>query len=130
MSLFKKSDYRYTEEAMAQAKVLRENMTKSERHLWYDFLRYHKPRFQRQRPIGPYVVDFVCYDAALVVELDGEAHDSQNAWMHDEARTKYLEHLGFRIIRFLSRDVFENFEGVCQKIECAWKDSNMQGRIT
>ena len=130
MSLFKKSDYRYTEDAKAQSKELRKNMTKSERHLWYDFLSSHKPRFQRQRPIGPYVVDFICYDAALIVELDGEVHGGQDAWKHDETRDEYLKRLGFHIIRFRSRDVFENFEGVCGEIERALKNSTVEGRIT
>ena len=104
-------------------------MTPSERHLWYDFLHDHAPRFQRQRPIGPYIVDFVCYDAGLVVELDGEVHGGEEALRHDEARSRYLAQAGFRVLRFRSRDVFEQFAAVCEGIELAVKDAGVRGMM-
>ncbi|MCI6087048.1 endonuclease domain-containing protein [Selenomonas sp.] len=122
--------YRCTTFAKTRSKELRKQMTRSERHLWYDFLRDHKPRFQRQRPIGPYIVDFICYDAALIIELDGEAHDAAEKQEHDEARDNYLKRHGLRTIRFRSQDVFENFEGVCKGIELAMKDPTMEGYMT
>ena len=57
-----------------RAQVLRKNMTKEERHLWYDFLKAYPIQFKRQYPIGNYIVDFYCYKARLVVELDGSQH--------------------------------------------------------
>ena len=59
---------------LPNAKVLRKNMTKEERHLWYDCLRFCKPRFRRQEIIGNYIADFFCQKAGLVVELDGAQH--------------------------------------------------------
>ena len=121
------SSYRYTTFAKARARQLRSAMTPSERHLWHDFLHDHKPRFQRQRAIGPYIVDFVCYDAALVVELDGEVHGGEGQHQHDEARERYLKLYGFRVVRVRSRDVFENFEGVCAGLERAVQDACVEG---
>ncbi|MCI7540496.1 MAG: endonuclease domain-containing protein [Veillonellaceae bacterium] len=122
--------YRYTTFAKSRSKQLRSSMTASERHLWYDFLHDHKPRFQRQRPIGPYIVDFVCYEAALVVELDGDVHGAAEQHQHDAARGRYLELHGFRVIRIRSRDVFENFEGVCAGLDRAVRDASVKGWLT
>jgi len=66
----KKDKYRYTSFAAHRAKSLRHNMTPPERHLWYDYLRTCKWKFQRQKPIGPYIVDFICYEHRLILELD------------------------------------------------------------
>lgn len=57
-----------------QARELRRNMTRQEKHLWYDFLRSYPIKFYRQRPIGNYIVDFYCSEAHLVIELDGNQH--------------------------------------------------------
>lgn len=122
--------YRYTSFAKNCSMQLRKGMTPSEKHLWYDFLHDHQPRFQRQRPIGPYIVDFICYDAALIVELDGEVHNGEAQWNHDEARDQNLRKRGFRIVRFQSRDVFQNFAGVCERIEQAVKDPTIEGRMS
>ena len=59
---------------LQNARNLRKNMTAQERHLWYDFLRYCTPRFRRQELLGDYIVDFFCYDARLIIELDGSQH--------------------------------------------------------
>ena len=57
-----------------RAQRLRKNMTPQERHLWYDFLSTYPVRFRRQRTVGPYIVDFYCAAASLVVEIDGSQH--------------------------------------------------------
>ena len=57
-----------------RAQELRRNMTRQEKHLWYDFLRSYPIKFYRQRPIGNYIVDFYCSEAHLVIELDGNQH--------------------------------------------------------
>ena len=66
-----------------RAQILRKNMTKEERHLWYDFLKAYPIQFKRQYPIGNYIVDFYCYKARLVVELDGSQHCEPEAISYD-----------------------------------------------
>ena len=66
--------YNHNKNLVSNAKELRKNMTKEERHLWYDYLRYKDIRFVRQKTIGNYIVDFYCAKANLVIELDGSQH--------------------------------------------------------
>ena len=61
------------------AKALRKNMTKEEKHLWYDFLRAHAVRFSRQKVLGKYIADFYSAEAKLVIELDGSGHYTEEA---------------------------------------------------
>ena len=91
-------------------------MTKEERHLWYDFLRYCTPRFRRQEIIGNYIADFYCHQAKLIIELDGSQHLDPSALIYDEQRTAYFDSLGLRVIRYYNTDITTNFEGVCQHI--------------
>ena len=100
-----------------RAKNLRRNMTKQERHLWYDFLSAYHIRFYKQRPIGGYIVDFYCSSAKLVVELDGGQHYSEEGIHYDKERDDYLESLGLKVIRFTDRDIEQNFAGVCELIQ-------------
>ena len=99
------------------ARTLRKEMTKEERHLWYDFLRQHPLKFYRQKPIGNYIVDFYCLSARLVVELDGGQHYEPSGQKKDGERTQGLEAMGLHVLRFSNLDVMQNFEGVCQTIE-------------
>lgn len=122
--------YQYTTFARSRVKDLRKHMTPYERHLWYDYLKSCPRKFQRQKAIGPYIVDFVCYAARLIIELDGEQHGEEDAYLHDEARTHYMEQHGFRVLRFRNHDVNTHFEGVCQTIERALEDKNIQGRMS
>jgi very-short-patch-repair endonuclease len=98
------------------ARHLRTNMTDSERRLWHH-LRHRQLegcRFRRQAPIGPYVVDFVCFERRLIVELDGGQHTQQK---HEDAlRTEWLNSQGFRVIRFWNHLVFEDQETVLETI--------------
>ena len=116
--------------AQRRAKTLRRSMTPDERHLWYDYLRTCPWKFQRQKAIGIYIVDFVCYQAHLIIELDGEQHNDTTAYQHDEKRTKYLEEQDFRILRFSNRDVRSHFDSICAWIERAIVNSHIHGRIT
>ena len=120
----------YRPPAQSRARSLRHNMTTSERHLWYDFLNTYPVRFWKQRPIGPYIVDFLCYDAALVVELDGSSHDAAGQYDHDERRTHYLQNHGFRVLRLGNYDVQKHFEEVCAFIDRAVKDRGIEGRFS
>ena len=101
-----------------RAQQLRKNATKEEKHLWYDFLRTDPVQFLRQRPVGPYIVDFYCHKAKLVVELDGSQHYEGDRPQYDAARTAYLEEQEcLRVLRFSNLEVKRNFEGVCAAID-------------
>ena len=98
-------------------RMLRKNMTKEERHLWYDFLRGYSVRFIRQKIIGNYIVDFYCAKANLVVELDGAQHYDEQGIRKDMERTKYLEAQGLKVMRIPNNEVNNNFRGVCEFID-------------
>ena len=100
-----------------RAQTLRKNMTKEERHLWYDFLKSYPIQFKRQYQIGIYYVDFYCYQAKLVIELDGSQHCEPDAIAYDNTRTAYLQNQGFFVLRLSNRDVMENFRSVCEAID-------------
>lgn len=99
------------------ARNLRKNMTKEERHLWYDFLRSYPIRFLRQKVIDRYIVDFYCHDAKLIVELDGSQHYEPENIEKDQMRTADLEQRGFLLIRIPNNAVNQNFRGVCEHID-------------
>lgn len=107
----------YNPKLVPRAKGLRKHMTKSERKLWYAYLRNFKYRVLRQRPIDHYIVDFYCPQLKLVIEIDGETHFTEEGKQYDEKRTAVLEGYGLHIIRFLNTEVMQNLEGVCAKIE-------------
>ena len=101
---------------ISNARILRKNMTRQERHLWYDCLRCCEPRFRRQEIIGSYVADFYCYEAKLVIELDGSQHFEPEKAQKDRARTAYFHTLGIRVLRFANNDIDQNFIGVYERI--------------
>ena len=108
------------------AKKLRKNMTKEERHLWYDFLKNLPVTVNRQKVIGNYIVDFYIATAKLVVELDGSQHYKNAGLINDERRTEYLAQYGIKVIRISNLDVLRNFEGVCMHIDNVVKQSLSQ----
>ena len=99
------------------AQSLRRNMTKEERHLWYDFLKTYPVQFKRQYSVGTYIVDFYCYRASLVVELDGSQHCTPEIMEHDRQRTAFLNSRGLYVLRVSNLDVMRNFYGVCEYID-------------
>ena len=109
-----------------RAQTLRKNMTKEERHLWYDFLKTYPIQFKRQYQIGIYFVDFYCYQAKLIIELDGSQHCDPEAVVYDNKRTAYLQEQGFFVLRLSNRDVMEKFRSVCEEIDNT-VHSRMQG---
>ena len=115
---------------LPNARALRKNMTKEERHLWYDFLRYCRPRFRRQELISNYIVDFFCHQARLAVELDGSQHSDPDSMKYDAQRTAHLRSLGITVIRFSNLDVTRNFEGVCQQILLLLKSLGFHPSVT
>ena len=98
------------------AKQLRKEMTKEERHLWYDFLRTYPVRFSRQKVLGKYIADFYSAEAKLVIELDGSQHYEDDNLEKDAERTAYLNGLGLRVIRYSNADINCRFDQVCQQI--------------
>ncbi len=106
-------------EILRRSQSLRKQMTKEERHLWYDFLKTYPIQFKRQYPIGPYFADFYCFKAKLVVELDGSQHCEPQEIEYDRRRTEYLEQQGYYVLRLSNRDVMTQFQAVCEYIEIA-----------
>ena len=101
------------------ARQLRKEMTKEERHLWYDFLRTCPAKFYKQKIVGNYILDFYCEKARLAVELDGSQHYEESGLEYDRIRTEYLQGLGIRVLRFSNEDMKRNFRGVCEAIVLA-----------
>ena len=99
------------------ARELRKNMTKEEKHLWYDFLNTHSARFSRQKILGRYIADFYSAKANLVIELDGSQHGEEENAIKDEKRTEYLEQFGIMVLRIPNYEVNKNFKGVCTYID-------------
>ena len=98
------------------SQYLRKNMTKEERHLWYDFLKSQTCNFNRQKVIGDYIVDFYCAKEKLVIELDGSQHYEEKGKENDTKRDQYLSSLGITVLRYSNYDINTNFEGVCYDI--------------
>ena len=107
---------------LRNSQQLRRNMTKEERHLWYDYLKSHPVQCKRQFPIGNYIVDFYCHKAKLVVELDGSQHCEPEEIEYDRRRTAFLEERGLYVLRISNLDVMREFRGVCETIDLAIRD--------
>ena len=95
------------------ARSLRKNMTKEERHLWYDFLKTLPVTVNRQKVIGNYIVDFYIASSKIVVELDGSQHYEND---NDTKRDAFLNDLGIKVLRYSNLDVNQRFESVCEDI--------------
>jgi very-short-patch-repair endonuclease len=121
-------DYKHNTKLVSNARTLRKNMTKEERHLWYDFLRSYDVRFLRQKILGQFIVDFYCPQAKIVIELDGSQHYEPSEMEQDEQRTAYLHQYDITVIRIPNNEVMQNFEGVCEYIDLAVKQSLSQLR--
>ncbi|MFT3878943.1 MAG: endonuclease domain-containing protein [Gemmatales bacterium] len=109
------------------AKALRSTMTDTEQFVWYHLRarRFQGYKFRRQVPIGRFVVDFICFESKLIVELDGGQHAEQQPY--DEARTQYLEQSGYRVLRFWNHDVLKDWEVVEEVIWRALQASDLHG---
>lgn len=98
------------------ARTMRSAQTPAEERLWY-FLRAHRfldLKFKRQKPLGPYIVDFVCMECGLVIELDGGQHGEQVAY--DRERDAWLAQQGFTVLRFWNHEVMNAVEAVLERI--------------
>jgi len=102
-------------------KELRNKGTTAERVLWLSLKnsQFEGRKFRRQESIGKYIVDFYCPSERLIIELDGAGHYTPEGMEYDKGRSKYLESLRFRVIRFENEDVIYNLDVVLKKIkEC------------
>ncbi len=99
-----------------KAKTLRTNQTTAEQQLWYH-LRAHRfmgLKFKRQKPIGHYIVDFICLEHRLIIEIDGGQHAEQVTY--DQRRDAWLRNQGYTVLRFWNNDVMREMEGVLERI--------------
>ncbi len=113
----------YNKSNIPLAKTLRKNMTPWERKLWYNFLRNYPVRFQRQKSIGRFIVDFYCAKAGLVIELDGGGHYTDEQIQNDQKRTEDLRSMNLTVVRICNLDIDQNFYGVCEHIDLSVKAS-------
>jgi very-short-patch-repair endonuclease len=99
-------------------KKLRNNMPLSEISLWRHLRgsAMEGLKFRRQFGIGPYVVDFFCYEHRLAIELDGDSHFVSGAQEYDQRRQKYIEDRGIRFLRFLNTEVHDGAGGAVEAI--------------
>lgn len=103
---------------MHLTRILRRNLTPWELKLWLIVKNrgIKNAKFRRQVKIGPYVVDFLCPAAKLIIELDGGHHGDSDNQIKDQIRQKYLENLGYKVLRFWNNEISENLDGVVLKI--------------
>ena len=106
----------YNKKLVANAKVLRKNMTREERHLWYDFLKKLPITVKRQYNIEDYIVDFYVASKKTVIEVDGTQHMMPEGKCADEKRDQVLAKWGIRVLRYTNIDINHNFDGVMQDI--------------
>ena len=104
------------------AKSLRKKSTRTENDLWYYLKskRFHRLKFRRQHPIGTFIVDFVCLEKKVVIELDGGQHLEQS--LNDQQRDKWLKEEGYEVLRFWNHQFYQNREEVLEKI---WNACNV-----
>ena len=101
---------------------LRKNSTEAEKQLWFE-LRDMKlgPKFKRQHSIGGYITDFYCAKYKLIIELDGEVHNSEEAKEYDTIRDTYFKDLNYKVLRFSNKEVENNIEKVLNGIKNDFK---------
>ena len=100
------------------ARNLRKNATIQERRLW-NLLKnrqFHNLKFKRQQPIGDYIVDFICKETKVIIEIDGGQHNELENIEYDKTRTEFLNGLGYKVIRFWNNDIYENINSVLLRL--------------
>lgn len=106
----------YNKKLIPNSRTLRNNMTKEERRLWYEFLKDLPVTVHRQKVINNYIVDFYCAKSKTVIELDGSQHYSDEGKENDKSRDTALNQLGLTVLRYSNYDVNNSFDSVCQDI--------------
>ncbi len=94
----------------SNSQSLRKNMTKEERHLWYDFLKSLPVTIHRQKVIDTYIVDFYCAEKKLVIEIDGNQHYLSDGLDYDRKRDEKLQESGFVVVRYTNLEIKNNFD--------------------
>ena len=112
----------YNAELKDRSRQLRKNMTRQERHLWYDFLRDYPVKVYRQRSIDWFIADFYCSRAHLVIEVHGGQHYTPAGQAYDAERSAVLQNYDLTVIRVSNADVDQNFPGVCEFIDWEIKE--------
>lgn len=107
--------------SIKNARVLRKNMTKEEKHLWYDFLNTYRPKFIRQHVAGNYILDFYCPKLRIAIELDGSQHYEEKSIEYDSKRIEFLNGEGITVLRFTNSEVNTRFREICESIINATK---------
>jgi very-short-patch-repair endonuclease len=100
-----------------KARENRKNPSAAEEKFWYNVLRNKNLtdlKFTRQKPLDEYIADFYCAELRLVIEIDGDSHAEQIDY--DKKRTRRLNELGVRVIRYTNEDVLQNLDGVCSDL--------------
>ena len=105
-----------------RARSLRREMTPQERKLWYLFLRSYPIKFYKQRIIGPYIVDFYCASAKLIIEIDGSQHYTVEGKAYDAERSQVFEKYDILVLRYLNSDIDNKYSGVCEMIDKTVKE--------
>ncbi len=108
--------YKYNKSLVANARALRKNMTKEEKHLWYDFLKRLPFTVNRQKNIGDFIVDFFIAEKRVVIEIDGSQHFEPTNRNADKQRDAELLKLGITVLRYSNYEINKNFEAVCNDI--------------
>ena len=108
--------YNYNKNNVTYAKKLRKNMTKEEKHLWYDFLSKLPITVNRQKNIGNYIVDFFIASKRIAIEIDGKGHGESEQMQSDQKRDSELQNLGILVLRYSNTDVNQKFDWVCQDL--------------
>ena len=106
----------YNPTLRSNAQHLRREMTKEERHLWYDFLKQQPFHTHRQKVFGHYIVDFYIASAKIVIELDGSQHYTDQNRQNDQERDLFLQSLGLLVLRYSNEDVNRRFQDVGEDI--------------
>jgi len=106
------------QDLLERRRELRKNQTKVEEILWW-YLRNRGVgvKFKRQHSVGGYILDFICAEKKLIIELDGEIHNTEEAKQNDAVRDKYFRGLGYKVLRFKNGEVEVNVEKVLDKIK-------------
>ena len=107
----------YNGDNIVLAKNLRKRATPQEKHLWYDFLKDYEFKFQRQKAIGEYIVDFYCPSLKLAIEIDGNQHYSKEGVEKDKIRTKEINSQGVQIIRITNKQIDKDFNWICEFLD-------------
>ena len=108
--------YKYNKNLVSTSQELRKEMTREEKHLWYDFLKKLPLTVNRQKNIGNYIVDFYISSKNTIIEIDGSQHCKEENRTRDELRDSDMQKLGLRVIRYNNIDINRNFDLVCRDI--------------